>query len=103
MRIEKSRDGNLQRYECWDTFVVVGFAVVQVGECVQILDINVRREWRGRGVGSELLAAILDDFGDRRITAEVFEERLTWYERNGFRRVGEKGPLVLVEFFRNSE
>jgi len=98
MRIEKSREGNLQRYECWDTFTVVGFAVVQIGESVHILDINVRREWRGRGVGSELLAAILEDFGERRITAEVFGERLSWYERNGFRRVGERGPLIVVEF-----
>jgi ribosomal protein S18 acetylase RimI-like enzyme len=101
MRIEKSREGNMQRYECWDTFTVVGFAVVQIEERAHILDINVRREWRGHGVGSELLAAILEDFGDRRITAEVFRERLPWYERNGFRRVGEKGPLVVVEFSKD--
>lgn len=72
-------------------------AIVRDGESAHIVEINVSREWRGRGIGSELLRIIKEDFRGKRVTAEVFRERVGWYERNGFERAGERGHLVLME------
>lgn len=98
MHIEKTCEGDTHRYECWDTSSVIAVAIVRDGESAHIVEINVNREWRGKGIGSWLLNLIKEDFGGKRITAEVFKERESWYERNGFRRTGEKGHLVMMEF-----
>lgn len=98
MRIEKTCEGDVHRYECWSALSVIAVAVVRDGKSAHILEINVNREWRGRGIGSWLLKVIKDDFQGKKITAEVFREREGWYEKNGFKHVGEKGHLVVMEF-----
>lgn len=98
MRVEKTCEGDIHRYECWDSSSVIAVAIVRDGESAHIIEINVNRERRGHGIGSWLLSLIKDDFCDKKITAEVFREREGWYEKNGFRRVCEKGHLVVMEF-----
>ncbi|MEM2250767.1 MAG: GNAT family N-acetyltransferase [Candidatus Hadarchaeales archaeon] len=98
MHIEKTCEGDIHRYECWNSSSVIAVAIVREDESVHILEINVNREWRGHGIGSWLLKVIKDDFNGKKITVEVFRERESWYEKNGFRRVGEKGHLIVMEF-----
>lgn len=52
----------------------------------------VRREWRGRGVGSALLAALIDaatSRGDARVVLNAQVQAMPFYDRFGFSPVGE--------------
>jgi len=69
-----------------DSFVTVE-AVAKIkmhSEYVELLYINVNRNYRGNGKGSYLLNRILSDFDDRKVIVETFKERVAWYEKFGF-------------------
>ncbi|MEM2875320.1 MAG: GNAT family N-acetyltransferase [Candidatus Hadarchaeales archaeon] len=99
MRIESYPVGEFQRYECWDDYgcSVVASAVVERREGYAYLkDINVSSGHRGNGIGTELLNQIILDFGGMHIIADVFVDRLPWYERHGFEEIGRNSHLVKV-------
>jgi ribosomal protein S18 acetylase RimI-like enzyme len=99
MRIESYQDEKVQRYECWDDYgcsIVGGAVVVRRDGYAYLKDINVSSGHRGNGIGTELLKLIISDFGDRHIVADVFADRLPWYERHGFEEIGREGHLVKI-------
>lgn len=100
MYTERNRSGRTREYLVWDDYQtqVIASAHVELksGNLVLLQNINVSPSYRGNGVGSELLSQILADFNGSKIMAYVFESRAEWYERYGFRRDGNKGPLVKV-------
>ena len=63
---------------------------------VQILNIAIHPDWRRRGIGRELVEAVLEEAreeGAARVTLEVRRYNnpaIGLYERLGFRRVGER-------------
>lgn len=88
------------RYECWDDYgcsVVASAVVREHGEQACLQDINVSSSYRRRGIGTGLLKQILADFRGRTIVASVFEGRVPWYERHGFRTAGRERNLVRIE------
>ena len=96
MRIDKLTTPTGCKYECWDVYEcsIVGSAVVRIGpDHVYLQDINIASAYRGQGIGSELLHRIIEDH-DLPVVADVFEDRVPWYERNGFRRTGRARNLV---------
>jgi len=100
MQIERFEQEGARRYECWDDYgcsVVASAVVLEHGELARLQDINVSSSYRGRGIGTGLLKQILVDFKNAVIVANVFEGRVSWYERHGFRPVGKEGDLVRIE------
>lgn len=109
MQIEHSAQDGVHRYECWDDYgcSVVASAVIQEQDGHAYLHgINVSSGHRGRGVGTELLKQILEDFDGTHIVADVFEARVQWYKKHGFEPVGETNNLIRIvkppQFFRVS-
>jgi GNAT superfamily N-acetyltransferase len=69
---------------------------------IRIIDIALLPEYRGRGVGAQLLEAILDE-GRRihlpvTIHVERFNPALHWYERLGFQVVEDKGVYLFLKW-----
>ena len=100
MQIERFEQEGACRYECWDDYgcsVVASAVVRKWNGHAYLQDINVSSSYRGRGIGTGLLKQILADFEGAVIVASVFEARVPWYERHGFRPAGREGNLVKVE------
>ena len=49
-----------------------------------ILDIAVKSEYRGRGIGSKLIDFIFNRFGVQSITAETDDDAIGFYKKYGF-------------------
>ncbi|MBS3814937.1 MAG: GNAT family N-acetyltransferase [Hadesarchaea archaeon] len=102
MRIEKKNTDQGCKYMVWDNpgTRVIGRAILkEKPECTLIKDINIQRNLRGNGLGSKLLKKIFEDFENTKIVANVFEERVNWYQRHGFKTEDSKDQLVKVKKF----
>jgi ribosomal protein S18 acetylase RimI-like enzyme len=75
-----------------------GVVVLEQGpEAVNLARIAVDPTWQGRGVGTTVVSALMDEAAasGRRVELEVFEindRARALYERLGFREVGRHGP-----------
>lgn len=71
---------------------------------IRIIDIALLPEYRGRGIGGELLTEILTEAQDRGLIVSIHVERqnpaLRLYRRLGFQCAGEQGPVYLRMEFR---
>ena len=81
----------------------LGRLYVHRGETdIRIVDIALLPEHRGRGIGSHLLRAILDEAAKRGRTVSIHVERfnpaLRLYERLGFAHVADTGVYYLMEW-----
>jgi len=69
---------------------------------IRLMDIALLPEHRGRGLGSRLIAMLLDEARAAghvvRIHVEQFNPALRLYERLGFRRIEERGVYWLMEW-----
>lgn len=96
--IECSTDGSVFEYRIYDDYGVgvVAYARVVSGEgWAEIKFINVNRDHRGRGIGSLLLARIVDDHSEYTIIVETFNYLIDWYKRFNFEVICEN-PVVMV-------
>ena len=68
---------------------------------IHIIDIALLPEFRGRGVGTQLLLEILEESGASalpvRLYVEAWNPAYRLYERLGFRRIGESSVYQLLE------
>jgi ribosomal protein S18 acetylase RimI-like enzyme len=71
----------------------------RTSEDIHIVDIGLLPEFQGLGIGSALMAAILEEASQtaRSVTLQVerFNPAMQWYERLGFHAVGEAGPIYI--------
>lgn len=65
----------------------------RVSDHVYLQDINIASAYRGQGIGTELLQRIVNDF-ELPVVADVFKDRVRWYERNGFQLGDNSQHLV---------
>jgi ribosomal protein S18 acetylase RimI-like enzyme len=76
--------------------------VARWAEEIRIVDISILPELRGRGAGSVLLRGLMDEATAARKRLSIHVERenraLGLYERFGFRRVGEHGVHLRMEW-----
>ena len=68
---------------------------------VRVVDIALLAEFRGRGVGEQLMRGVLEEAEGRGVKASIHVERanpaLRFYERLGFVTAEEKGIHLLME------
>jgi ribosomal protein S18 acetylase RimI-like enzyme len=68
---------------------------------IRIMDIALAPEFRGRGIGTELLRGLMAEADESRrklsIHVEMNNRARNLYERLGFRPAGEHGVYVLLE------
>jgi ribosomal protein S18 acetylase RimI-like enzyme len=91
------------------SFSVVSLADAPVGrlylarlrDALRIVDIALLPEWRGQGLGTSLLAAILQEGTREGIAVSIHVEHinpaLRLYARLGFRQVADRGVYYLME------
>jgi ribosomal protein S18 acetylase RimI-like enzyme len=69
---------------------------------IRIVDIALLPEYRGNGIGGELIQDLLDESAETgrpvRIHVEQNNPALRLYQRLGFKRVGETGVYLLLEW-----
>jgi ribosomal protein S18 acetylase RimI-like enzyme len=67
---------------------------------VRIMDIALAPEYRGRGIGTALLRAVMAEAGARTVSihVEANNPARRLYERLGFRPVGEHGVYLLLAY-----
>jgi ribosomal protein S18 acetylase RimI-like enzyme len=100
--LEAARDTALERYVALSGGEIVGFVLLSMrGSFVgYIKSIAVREDWRGRGLGSALLAfaeeRILRDSPNVFICVSSFNSRARGlYERLGYETVGELRDFIV--------
>ena len=75
--------------------------VRQDPDAVHIMDIALLPEFRGAGVGGELLAELFEVATSRDVVVRIWVEQenraLSLYRRLGFEQVGEHGVYLLME------
>ena len=80
--------------------------VARLKDEIRIVDITLLPEHRGAGVGSELLAQLMEEAGNAgkplRIYVESFNRSLGLFERLGFARAAEHGIHFLMEWMPNA-
>jgi ribosomal protein S18 acetylase RimI-like enzyme len=89
-------DGDEYEYYVWDDDLsrILAYALVEKHNgSIRIQIINVASDFRNNGIGSKLLARILEDFASFEIIAYTFEDRIAWYQRHGFEVAGKTGQL----------
>jgi ribosomal protein S18 acetylase RimI-like enzyme len=99
MHIDRIADNGTYEYLVWDdnfSRVIASARLREREGNIEIEMINVDRGFRGEGIGSTLLSRIVSDFERSTLTAWVFEQRVRWYERNGFKIISKEGGLVKV-------
>jgi ribosomal protein S18 acetylase RimI-like enzyme len=69
-------------------------------EEIRIMDIALAPEFRGRGIGTELLRELMGEAGDRSLSihVEMNNPARRLYERLGFEPAGEHGVYVLMRW-----
>lgn len=98
----------MQNYE-HPSFDIVMLGATQVGRLyvnrganeIRIVDITLSPEYRGRGIGADLLSSILLEGDDRGVPVTLHVERnnpaLALYQRLGFRVEGDRGVSLFME------
>ncbi len=66
-------------------------------EGTHILDVALLPEFRGAGVGSELLRRLLNEGRPVSLYVERFNPALSWYRRLGFAVVADEGVYLRLE------
>ncbi|MEM1659314.1 MAG: GNAT family N-acetyltransferase [Candidatus Jordarchaeales archaeon] len=96
--IECAVEESVYEYMIYDEYgvgVIAYARVVRNDRYVEIKVINVSREHRHKGIGTVLLARIVDDHSDHTIIVETFEYLVDWYKKFDFEVVSDK-PLVML-------
>lgn len=69
---------------------------------IRIMDIALLPEFRGRGVGTQLLQRVLEEGRAQNLPVTIHVERfnpaLHWYERLGFRLAEDKGVYLFLRW-----
>lgn len=100
MEIKCEENGSEKCYEVWNDYKtqVIGGAVLdESGEDVAIKKINIQRNRRAHGIGSQLLEKIVSDYEDTVLKAWVFQARVNWYKRHGFQKEKENEDLIKMK------
>jgi ribosomal protein S18 acetylase RimI-like enzyme len=99
--MENYRDARFQVIE-WDRAPVGRLYLVRWSDEIRIIDIALMPEYRGRGLGTQLMLKIQADARQAGLPVTIHVERfnpaLSLYERLGFRVIEDKGVYLLMKW-----
>jgi N-acetylglutamate synthase-like GNAT family acetyltransferase len=88
MHVERYSGDFIHAYLVWDgnhSRVISRAVVLEKDGSVELRTIDVDKMYHGSGIGTKLLRRIIANFSGREIIAWVFDARVNWYVRNGFK------------------
>ena len=99
--MENYRDARFQVIE-WDRAPVGRLYLVRLSDEIRIIDIALVPEYRGRGLGTQVLRNIQADARQAGLPVTIHVERfnpaLSLYARLGFQMVEDKGVYLLLKW-----
>lgn len=101
-QLENALKNSLKIWTAWDEDLLVGLARV-VGDSytiVYIQDILVLNSYQKKGIGSQLLKIILDEYKDIRqiiLLTDDTDRSIRFYEKNGFTKVSNYKTVAFMK------
>ncbi|WP_257875762.1 GNAT family N-acetyltransferase [Anaerococcus sp. Marseille-P3625] len=101
-KLEQAIINSLKVWTAWDDDLLVGLARV-VGDSstiIYIQDILVLQAYQKKGIGSQLLKIILDEYKDIRqiiLLTDDTDKTIKFYEKNGFTKVSKYKSVAFMK------
>ena len=101
-KLEQAIGNSLKVWTAWDDDLLVGLARV-VGDSstiIYIQDILVLEAYQKKGIGSQLLKIILDQYQDIRqilLLTDDTDKSIKFYEKNGFTKVSKYKSVAFMK------
>lgn len=101
-KLEQAISNSLKVWTAWDDDLLVGLARV-VGDSstiIYIQDILVLQAYQKKGIGSQLLKIILDEYKDIRqivLLTDDTDKTIKFYEKNGFTKVSKYKSVAFMK------
>ncbi len=99
MEIVRNTKGTKCEYKIWNDYKtqIIGSATIdEKNQPVTLETINIQRNRRDKGIGSQLLQEIISDYQNTEIIVWIFNARLDWYKRHGFQTDKKREDLIKV-------
>ena len=101
-KLEQAISNSLKVWTAWDDDLLVGLARV-VGDSstiIYIQDVLVLQAYQKKGIGSQLLKIILDEYKDIRqiiLLTDDTDKTIKFYEKNGFTKVSKYKSVAFMK------
>lgn len=101
-QLENALDNSLKVWTAWEDDLLVGLARVVGDGCtiIYIQDILILEVYQGRGLGSQILEMILEEYQDVRqiiLLTENTDKIISFYEKNGLTQVGKYNCVAFMQ------
>ena len=102
VQLENALNKSLKIWTAWEDDLLVGLARV-VGDgytIIYIQDILVLEAYQGRGLGSQLLTMILEEYQDVRqiiLLTDATDKTISFYEKNGLTQVKKYNIVAFMK------
>lgn len=101
-QLENALKNSLKIWTAWDEDLLVGLARVVGDSCtiVYIQDILVLNSYQKKGIGSQFLKIILDEYKDIRqiiLLTDDTDRSIRFYEKNGFTKVSKYKTVAFMK------
>lgn len=84
-------------YDEFGIFVIGRAVCTETHRATRVDLINVNHGFRGQGYGSQLLDAIIEKQGHKKLITETWDHLVAWYKRFGFEIITHKGNIYHLE------
>lgn len=101
-QLENALKNSLKIWTAWEEDLLVGLARVVGDSCtiIYIQDILVLNSYQKKGIGSQLLKIILDEYKDIRqiiLLTDDTDRSIRFYEKNGFTKVSNYKTVAFMK------
>lgn len=101
-QLDHAMRNSLKVWTAWDDDLLVGLARVVGDSCtiIYIQDILVLEAYQKKGIGSQFLKIILDQYQDVRqiiLLTDDTDKTIKFYEKNGFTQVSEYKSVAFMK------
>lgn len=100
--MENALNNSLKIWTAWEDSLLIGLARVVGDGCtiIYIQDILVLEAYQGRGLGSQFLEMILEEYQDVRqiiLLTDNTEKTISFYEKKGLKQVNKYNCVAFMK------